>query len=83
MSAKAGHAHFVRHRGLGGADRLLVILQQQRHGRRRHVEDGLGIDAEQDGQDDQRRQHQDLAPVEVGDRLRARGFSSTPKITLR
>src|SRR5882757_541759 len=42
--------------GFRRAKRMLVVVEQRRHGRRRHVEHGLRIEAEQQGQHDQRRE---------------------------
>jgi hypothetical protein len=69
-------------RRLHGAERVLVIVDQLRHRRRRNIEHRLRINAEHDGQDHERRQHDHFAPADVLDVNRL-GFSSLPKITLR
>src|SRR5881394_3207998 len=58
--------------GFRRAERMLVVVEQRRHGRRRHVEHGLGVEAKQQGQHDQRRENRDLAPAHVGDGGQAR-----------
>src|ERR1700704_472074 len=57
--------------GLRRTERALVVLEQLRNRSRREVEHRLRVDAEQDGQDDQRTQGNDLAIVEVLDQSQA------------
>src|SRR5262249_51020411 len=58
--------------GLGRAKRAAVVLHQLRHRSRRHVEHGLRVDAEQNGQGHERPERDYLAVVEVLDRGEAR-----------
>src|ERR1700710_701721 len=58
--------------GFRRAERILVVVEERRHRRRRHVEHGLRIEAEQQGQHDQRRENRGLAPTHVGDGGEAR-----------
>src|SRR6476646_9216569 len=58
--------------GFRRAERALVVLEQLRHRSRREVEYRLRVDAEQDGQNDQRTQRDHLAIVEVLDHGEAR-----------
>src|SRR5712691_11058064 len=55
-------------RGLGGAERPLIVVDELGYGRRRHVEHWLRIDAEHNGQDREWPERDDLAVVEVLDR---------------
>src|SRR5262245_10196062 len=58
--------------GFRGPQSAFVVLEQLGDGSRRHFQHRLGIDAEQDGQHDQRPQRDDLAVVEILDRGQAR-----------
>src|SRR6476619_5261616 len=58
--------------GFRRAERALVVLEQLRHRSRGEVEYRLRVDAEQDGQNDQRTQRDHLAIVEVLDQCQAR-----------
>src|SRR6476646_186308 len=61
---------------LGGGKACVIGLDQgiDRDGRR--IENRRGIDAEQDGERDERRHHRDLAPGQVGDELEVRVLQS-------
>src|SRR5689334_11852933 len=52
-----GKTSLDQRRGLRGAERMLIAVEQRRHRRGRHVEHGLRIEAEQQRQHDQR--HED------------------------
>src|SRR5262252_2420087 len=54
-------------RSLGGAERLIVVVEQLSHRSRRHIEYRLGEEAERDGQQSQRPERDDLAIVKVLD----------------
>src|SRR5262245_20325602 len=58
--------------GFRGPQSAVVVLEQLGDRSRRHVQHRLGIDAEQDGQHDQRPERDDLAVVEILDRGQAR-----------
>src|SRR5689334_611371 len=53
--------------GFRRAECMLVIVEERRDRRRRHVENGLRIEAEQQGQHDQWCKNRDLAPAHVSD----------------
>src|SRR5579864_234329 len=56
-----------RHCRFDRRERVLIIVHQLRYGSGREVEHRFWIDAEHDGQDDERRQHHHLTPAEVAD----------------
>src|SRR5262245_19055872 len=58
--------------GFRGPQSTFVVLEQLGDRSRRHFQHRLGIDAEQDGQRDQRPERDDLAVVEILDRGQAR-----------
>src|SRR5215813_12291633 len=66
-SVIAGSASEAEQCGLGAAERVVIVVDQRRHRGRRHVEDRLRIDAEQDGEDHERRQDRDLARADIAD----------------
>src|SRR5215470_3616424 len=60
--------------GRGCGKRVVIVVDERRHRRRRDVEDRLGIDAEEDGEDHERREDHDLAHPEVANRREGRLF---------
>src|SRR3954468_24746042 len=54
-------------RGLGGAERPLIVVDELGYGCRRHVEHRLGVHAKRNGQHGERPKRDDLAVVEVLD----------------
>src|SRR5579871_4944447 len=58
--------------GFPGRQCVIVVVEQLRHRCRRHIEHGLRIDAEQDGEDDERHEDDGLADAQIHDAREAR-----------
>src|SRR6202035_1181333 len=75
-SADAVKSGFIasprQRRRVNAADRMIKIVDQLRPRNRRYVEHRPRVKAEHDGQDHERRQYDDFAPADVGDRREAR-----------